>query len=58
MKMAVSFSKFQCIYAMLLVWNNLKHGFSVCLKTSKTDKSLDKNLLAVCKQTTSENWVA
>ena len=35
MKIAVSFSKFQCLYAMLLLWDNSKHGFSVCLKTSK-----------------------
>ena len=29
MKIAVSFSKFQCLYAMLLLWDNSKHGFSV-----------------------------
>ena len=34
-KIAVSFSKFQCLYVMLFLWDNLKHGFSVCLKTSK-----------------------
>ena len=28
-KRAVSFSKFMCLYAMLLRWDNLKHGFSV-----------------------------
>ena len=29
MKIAVGFSKFQCLYAMLLLWDNSKHGFSV-----------------------------
>ena len=29
MKIAVSFSKFQCLYAMLLLWDNSKHGFWV-----------------------------
>ena len=28
-KIAVSFSKFQCLYAMLLLWDNSKHGFTV-----------------------------
>ena len=28
-KIAVSFSKFQCLYAMLLLWDNSKHGFRV-----------------------------
>ena len=28
-KKAVSFSKFMCLYAMLLLWDNLKHGFLV-----------------------------
>ena len=28
MKIAVSFSKFQCLYAMLLLWGKSKHGFS------------------------------
>ena len=28
-KIVVSFSKFQCLYAMLLLWDNSKHGFSV-----------------------------
>ena len=32
MKIAVSFSKFQCLYAMLLLWDNSKHGFSVAEK--------------------------
>ena len=29
LKMAVSFSTSQCIYAMLLLWGNSKHGFTV-----------------------------
>ena len=29
MKIAVSLSKFQCLYVMLLLWDNSKHGFSV-----------------------------
>ena len=28
-KIAVSFSKLQCLYAMLLMWDNSKHGLSV-----------------------------
>ena len=28
-KIAASFSKLQCLYAMLLLWDNSKHGFSV-----------------------------
>ena len=28
-KKAVSFGKFLCLYAMLLLWDNSKHGFSV-----------------------------
>ena len=28
-KIAASFSKFQCLYAMLLLWVNSKHGFTV-----------------------------
>ena len=28
-KIAVSFSKFQCLCAMLLLWDNSKYGFSV-----------------------------
>ena len=28
-KIAVSFSKFQCLYAILLLWDNSKHGSSV-----------------------------
>ena len=28
-KIAVSFSKFQCLCAMLLLWDNSKHGFTV-----------------------------
>ena len=27
-EIAVSFSKFQCLYAMLLLWGKSKHGFS------------------------------
>ena len=29
MKVAVSLSKFKCLYAMLLLWGNSKHGLSV-----------------------------
>ena len=29
MKIAVSFSKFQCLCAMLLLWDNTKHGFQL-----------------------------
>ena len=44
MKIAVSFSKFQRLYAMLLRWDNSKHGFSVCLKAWKLKSILSKGI--------------
>ena len=41
-KIAVSFSKFQCLYAMLLLWDNLKHGFSVAQKPQSRNQFLVK----------------
>ena len=41
-KLAVSFSKFQGLYAMLLLWYNLKHGFSVAQKPQSRSQFLVK----------------
>ena len=52
MRIAVSFSKFHCLYVMFLLWDNSKHVFSVALILQSN------HLLAVYKETTLENWVA